>query len=606
MTSSNDPLWKRLHPGLFENAGVSRPIRTTNEDERSDFFDQLYTKPPRATTTGRASPNVRNSQQSPNKSSDVIWKSSMSTPIPLLPGLSQSPSPSPSGKAQINMAVSSTPAGAEHRGITTSPLPMILHSPMQRVAASSPSPLAQFKSGGGARSPSPAGAIFTSHYHTALSGYSGNKPAKTPSPQHESLFPPLSAATTSGTTGTAGGPYSKAFSPTSPSRPGADMDETLSRVFDSNVLAEHGGQQFDAHKPIRLVHALIEDGMAERRLIDFRTLAETYRRANDVELEAETYFKMALRYDIQKSYTKAISCYERYLRFCEETSNLMGIAISCNHIGVDYQLLGAKHTQNAIAFHTRHCEVADVPGKFVSLSNLGLLHFELNDLDTATRYFRDAVPFAQQMHNPAAESFLYSHLGTLAQIAPYHTNMPRTLVPGASAQPPEPHRNTVRKSTTMASIASEELLEERSVIAALDQQLEQFMNMADKRQFAESAWKKDISAVSVDPGETEKAAVAKKEQLHMDEAETYLLRHRELASTWNDARSESVACMQLGMLAHRAKSFGPATQYLMEALTLAQRAQDNRTEEEARVKLGFVRGSELMEAYMRAAGEKME
>jgi hypothetical protein len=54
-----------------------------------------------------------------------------------------------------------------------------------------------------------------------------------------------------------------------------------------------------------------------------------------------------------------------------------GEALAYNCIGVDYMKMGELDSKNyaeAIEYHTKHKEVADVAGKFLAHINLGIIY----------------------------------------------------------------------------------------------------------------------------------------------------------------------------------------------------------------------------------------
>ena len=61
-----------------------------------------------------------------------------------------------------------------------------------------------------------------------------------------------------------------------------------------------------------------------------------------------------------------------------------------NCIGVNYQILAnddPKLFENAILYHNKHEELADVNGKFLASINLGLCYDQMTDYKLAMKYY---------------------------------------------------------------------------------------------------------------------------------------------------------------------------------------------------------------------------
>ena len=95
----------------------------------------------------------------------------------------------------------------------------------------------------------------------------------------------------------------------------------------------------------------------------------------------------------------------------------MGEALACNSIGVDYQLMGDAYVKQAIQYHTKHLEVADVPGKYIAHVNLGLCYAALGMSDDAVTNHQHALRYAIRMCSLAGESLACGNLGMIASAA---------------------------------------------------------------------------------------------------------------------------------------------------------------------------------------------
>ena len=138
------------------------------------------------------------------------------------------------------------------------------------------------------------------------------------------------------------------------------------------------------------------DAQIQTSIKDFYVVAQTSKRANKKQDEGEAYVSLGVIYDNLKQYHNSIEQYMKYLMICETTNDIIGIATSCNCLGVNYMLLASPHTdagtlnsfQNnkndksidlinkAIEYHLKHLQIGpDMGGKYVAHTNLGKLTF---------------------------------------------------------------------------------------------------------------------------------------------------------------------------------------------------------------------------------------
>lgn len=64
-----------------------------------------------------------------------------------------------------------------------------------------------------------------------------------------------------------------------------------------------------------------------------------------------------------------------------------GEALAYNCIGVDYMKIAetdAKFYEDAIEYHTKHKDIADVAGKFLAHINLGIIYNSQGDFEKAS------------------------------------------------------------------------------------------------------------------------------------------------------------------------------------------------------------------------------
>ena len=85
-------------------------------------------------------------------------------------------------------------------------------------------------------------------------------------------------------------------------------------------------------------------------------------------------FNRGVLYDNMGDASAALRCYKDLLRASLETGDVVGEALACNCIGVTLQMQGSSKLTEALKYHQQHLAVADVPGKFIAHSNLGLAY----------------------------------------------------------------------------------------------------------------------------------------------------------------------------------------------------------------------------------------
>lgn len=81
-----------------------------------------------------------------------------------------------------------------------------------------------------------------------------------------------------------------------------------------------------------------------------------------------------------------------------------GEALAYNCIGVDYMKLGEIDPANyndAIQYHMKHKEIADVAGKFLAHINLGIIYNSVGDYEKSSINHQFALRYAIQMSSVA-------------------------------------------------------------------------------------------------------------------------------------------------------------------------------------------------------------
>ena len=144
---------------------------------------------------------------------------------------------------------------------------------------------------------------------------------------------------------------------------------------------------------------------------DYTHRAEACRRAGRRRSEANSFYCMGVLYDNMKEYLKAIGCYQKFRRVLRSSEDKFAEALAHNSIGVSYHNLGPEYAQHAIYHYSKHRDIADVPGKFIAYTNLGLIYEQLGYSDLATANFQMALRSAIRMSSVAGQSIAIGNLG---------------------------------------------------------------------------------------------------------------------------------------------------------------------------------------------------
>jgi tetratricopeptide (TPR) repeat protein len=89
---------------------------------------------------------------------------------------------------------------------------------------------------------------------------------------------------------------------------------------------------------------------------------------------------------------------------CKAIGDVHGEALAYNCIGVDYMKLGEGDSalyKDAIEYHSKHKEIADVAGKFLSHINLGIIYNNIGDHEKSSINHQFALRYAIQMSSVA-------------------------------------------------------------------------------------------------------------------------------------------------------------------------------------------------------------
>jgi len=150
----------------------------------------------------------------------------------------------------------------------------------------------------------------------------------------------------------------------------------------------------------------------KKELADCKMLAHACRRAGKIRLEGLAYYKMGVLLDNIREHRSSIKQYKKFLSICVRTNDVVGEALAYNSIAVGYQLIGGeKALKKSIEYHTKHRDMADIPGKFTAYCNLGIAYAALGQMDKAVYNHQNALRHAIHMSSLEGESLACANLG---------------------------------------------------------------------------------------------------------------------------------------------------------------------------------------------------
>ena len=153
---------------------------------------------------------------------------------------------------------------------------------------------------------------------------------------------------------------------------------------------------------------------AQKRLKDYQILAFACKRAGKSRDEGRAYYSTGVLYDNLGKYKKAVEEYKKFLQVCRAIGDVHGEALAYNCVGVDYMKIAESEPQyydDAIEFHTKHKDIADVAGKFLAHINLGIIYNAQGDFEKASINHQFALRYAVQMSSVAGQSVAIGNLG---------------------------------------------------------------------------------------------------------------------------------------------------------------------------------------------------
>ena len=153
---------------------------------------------------------------------------------------------------------------------------------------------------------------------------------------------------------------------------------------------------------------------AQKRLKDYGILAFACKRAGKSRDEGRAYYSTGVLYDNLGKFKDAINQYQKFLQVCRAIGDVHGEALAYNCVGVDYMKLGEMDPNcynDAMQYHIKHKEIADVAGKFLAHVNLGIICNAIGNYEQASINHQFALRYAIQMSSVAGQSVAIGNLG---------------------------------------------------------------------------------------------------------------------------------------------------------------------------------------------------
>jgi len=140
------------------------------------------------------------------------------------------------------------------------------------------------------------------------------------------------------------------------------------------------------------------------------------------------HFSLGVLRDNIGQYHKAIECYNKFLKVCQECGDGQGGALAYHCMAVDYQIMGSGTDpavadadssssgskaalepkpdllRKSITLHNKHRESSDGIGKFVAHLNMGLVYALLGEKESSTVNHQYALRYALQLRSLEGQS----------------------------------------------------------------------------------------------------------------------------------------------------------------------------------------------------------
>lgn len=130
---------------------------------------------------------------------------------------------------------------------------------------------------------------------------------------------------------------------------------------------------------------------------------------------AESHTVMGTIAWVRGNYEKALGCYTRSLRICDETGDIKGVASCYSNLGNILKNQG--NYERALEYHLKALkikeEITDKPGLAKSYNNIGIIYDEWKEYDNALAYYSKAIQLFEELEDKQGIAFSYNNIGVV-------------------------------------------------------------------------------------------------------------------------------------------------------------------------------------------------
>jgi serine phosphatase RsbU (regulator of sigma subunit) len=142
---------------------------------------------------------------------------------------------------------------------------------------------------------------------------------------------------------------------------------------------------------------------------------EIAQRLNNIRWESNVNMKYGNYYNILGEFEKSLQYFNRAKSIFEKNNWMVGLASTCNNIGVTYEKMGKY--DNAMESYIEALSIYDTINDSMALAktylNLGLLHFRQNDYQKCNELYNKSLEIRIRLDDKAGIALVYNNLGIL-------------------------------------------------------------------------------------------------------------------------------------------------------------------------------------------------
>jgi len=142
---------------------------------------------------------------------------------------------------------------------------------------------------------------------------------------------------------------------------------------------------------------------------------EIAQRLNNIRWESNVNMKYGNYYNILGEFEKSLQYFNRAKITFEKNNWMVGLASTCNNIGVTFEKMGKY--DDAMASYIEALTIYDTINDSLALAktylNLGLLHFRQNDYQKCNELYNKSLEIRIRLKDKAGMALVYNNLGIL-------------------------------------------------------------------------------------------------------------------------------------------------------------------------------------------------